>query len=702
LRRMRSDTPTLIPVLLALAASVLGAPAAPAAGLTPAEVLDLRHVDAIDLSPDGRLAAYTLTVPRSADEEDGAAWSWLYVQAVDGGPARPFLTGGVNVSSPAFSPDGRFLAFRAKRDGDEETQVWAIPLDGGEAQPLTRHPASVRDFRWSPAGDRLVYLAPEPIPARIEKLEKRGYWPRFYEEDLEHVNCYEVPFVFGEEPAAGARLTEGLTVQQAEYLSDGTGLVLVTTALPLIDHSYMFRRIQRLDLSTGSLTDLSGERTGKLGAVRISPDGRRVACNAAAVPRDHAASQLYVFDLDDPDPAAWLRLTPDDFEGHVEGVRWRDRETLLVLTDEGVWTVVSEVEPGRDWDRRRILLHTEDHGLAMGLPATRPGVRTLLLTGSAPAHPGELFAWKGKGGPVRLTDSNPWLAGRELGEMRVVRYEARDGLRIEGLLTLPPGHVEGVPFPLLVEVHGGPESCYSLGWQTRYSRLGQAAAARGYGIFQPNYRGSTGRGLAFALAAHGDPAGKEYDDVADGIRWLVAQGLADPERIGLYGGSYGGYAANWIGTVYTDLVRAVVSFVGISDLVSKRLLTDIPYEDEIVHMGRPVRESWDLMRERSPVRHAEESRSAFLILHGDSDTRVHPSQSQEMYRALKMSGHPAVRLVYYPGEGHGNRRRGGQWDALHRMLAWFDWYVRDLRPLDGDLPPLDLSDQLELEPDDEG
>jgi len=248
-------------------------------------------------------------------------------------------------------------------------------------------------------------------------------------------------------------------------------------------------------------------------------------------------------------------------------------------------------------------------------------------------------------------------------------------------------------------VHGGPESCRSNGWLTRYASPGQVAAGRGYGVFFPNYRASTGRGLPFAMAGFADPAGVEFDDIADAIQHFIDVGLADPERIGLHGGSYGGYAACWFGTYYSNLVRAVISFAGISDLISKRLLTDIPYEDELVHMGAPVRQQWDLMAERSPITYAEQSRTAVLLLHGDADTRVHPAQSLELYRALKMSDHPATRLVLYPGEGHGCRKRSFKTDALYRILDWFDWYVRDLQPLDGPMPALDLSASYGLELD---
>ncbi|MDZ7370778.1 MAG: S9 family peptidase, partial [candidate division KSB1 bacterium] len=138
-------------------------------------------------------------------------------------------------------------------------------------------------------------------------------------------------------------------------------------------------------------------------------------------------------------------------------------------------------------------------------------------------------------------------------------------------------------------------------------------------------------------------------------------------------------------------------FVGISDLISKRLTTDIPYEELYVHSGRPLEEMWEFSLKRSPIYYAHQSRTAVLIVGGAEDTRVHPAQSLEFYRALKMNGHPAVRWVLYPNEGHGNSRQPGRIDLLHRHLQWFDWYVKDKKPLDGPLPPLDISECYGLE-----
>jgi dipeptidyl aminopeptidase/acylaminoacyl peptidase len=247
-----------------------------------------------------------------------------------------------------------------------------------------------------------------------------------------------------------------------------------------------------------------------------------------------------------------------------------------------------------------------------------------------------------------------------------------------------------------VVVHGGPESNWSNGWLTAYSEPGQVLAGKGYAVFYPNYRASTGYGVEFAAQGLGDPAGKEFDDIADGIDYLVAQGIADRERVGLGGGSYGGYAAAWFATYYTRYVRAVVMFVGISDLVSKHGTTDIPLEELYVHSGKPLEELWDLSLKRSPIYWAKQSSTATLICGGTNDTRVHPSQSIELYRRMKMNNHPAVRLVQYPGEQHGNASQPGRIDIHYRILDWYDWYVRDAKQLQGPLPPLDISEKYGL------
>jgi dipeptidyl aminopeptidase/acylaminoacyl peptidase len=277
--------------------------------------------------------------------------------------------------------------------------------------------------------------------------------------------------------------------------------------------------------------------------------------------------------------------------------------------------------------------------------------------------------------PERLTDHNPWLADEAMAEQEVVTYTARDGLELQGLLIHPMDREEGTRYPLITVVHGGPEAHYDDGWLTAYSMAGQMAAARGYAVFYPNYRGSTGRGETFATSSQRDLAGKEFDDIVDGVDALIERGLVDEDRVGVTGGSYGGYATGWMATRYTDRFAAGVMFVGISNNISKWGESDIPEELFLVHSRQRIWEDYMGYLERSPIYHAGEADTPLLILHGKEDPRVHPSQSLELYRHIKTRTDTPVRLVFYPGEGHGNRAATARFDYNLRMLRWFDRFL---------------------------
>ncbi|MSR47264.1 MAG: S9 family peptidase, partial [Planctomycetes bacterium] len=308
----------------------------------------------------------------------------------------------------------------------------------------------------------------------------------------------------------------------------------------------------------------------------------------------------------------------------------------------------------------------------------------------APKWGNELFAWNAKGARTRLTELNPWLEERRLGKQEVVRWKARDGLEIEGLLVWPVGRKpdeEGPKVPLVVIVHGGPEAHYRNGWITRYSEPAQVLAGQGYAVLLPNYRASTGRGVEFSMLDHKDPAGKEFDDLVDGVDFLVAKGLVDSARVGVTGGSYGGYASGWCATKHTARFAAAVMGFGVANLLSMSGTSDIPEEHYLVHHRMHVWENWQLFLERSPIYYAPQCKTPILILAGKADPRVPPSQSMELYRYLEAAGHKAARLVQYPGEGHGNARAASRLDYHLRLLQWFDHY---LKSAGGAPPPMEL------------
>jgi dipeptidyl aminopeptidase/acylaminoacyl peptidase len=477
-----------------------------------------------------------------------------------------------------------------------------------------------------------------------------------------------------------------------EFNPDGRSIVFGGSEKNLVDYEYMFQDIYVVDVAGGGyhrIVDLPG----KVGNFVYSPDGSKIAYAAGVADWDHAVSQAFVANADG---SGVVNLTPPRFRGHVEWVGWKDPSTVVYLAAEGTATTLSLA--GASGGERKVILHSEKAGVVFGVPSSTGDFKRHAFVCNSPSVPSDVYFWETGESLKRITTINPCLSDRTLAKQEVIRYPARDGREIEGILYYPLDYKPGERYPLVVTVHGGPESVYSNGWHSRYLLPPQVLAARGYLCFLPNYRSSTGYGVDIIRTDHlGDPAGKEFDDVADGIDYLVEKGLADGRRVALGGGSYGGYAAAWFSSYYTEKVKAVCMLVGISDLVSKRSTTDIPYEELLVHSKQKIEDMWQLSLERSPIYHAHKSKTAVLILGGQDDARVHPSQSLEYYTRLKMNGHPAVRLVQYPGEGHGNQKQPGRADVLYRTLEWLDWYVKDAKPIDGEMPPLDLSDSYGLE-----
>jgi dipeptidyl aminopeptidase/acylaminoacyl peptidase len=688
----------LVPAALSAPPATPPAPAPPAAPAAPkplsaVDIAQLRTVGEVEISPDGALVAYTLGVPRRPGIDDnGGAWAELWVVGRDGRNARGFVTGKVNVSALRFSPDGALVTYLAKRGDDKQRQVWALPLAGGESFKLTAAKSDVESYDWRPDGRALAYVAADPLPKEQENLREKGFKQEVYEEDWQPRRVVLQPLAVSDGgavtgPSGEPRTFEKLPGQPwaVAFSPDGARLLTDLSPRPLVDDQYMARVLHVVDATSGAVLG-KVDHAGKLGPFDFSADGRSIVFVAAADINDHQAGRLMAA----PAPGGAPRDLLPTLEGHVEAFRATSGGELVYLAGVGTGTRLGRVQT--DGSGAAILSEANDpvfESLSLDLSGT-----VAALAGESPTHPREVFALSLSGGAAtrRLTDSNPWLAERRLAKQEVLRYPARDGLMIEGILIRPLDGKAGARVPLVVIVHGGPEAHYKNGWVTRYSEPGQLLAGEGYAAFYPNYRGSTGRGLAFARAAFGDPVGREFEDVLDGIDALVAQGLADPAKVGITGGSYGGYFTAWAATRYSPRFAAGVMFVGISDTLIKARTTDIPREDELVHMGTTPAANPKLYAERSPITHVSEARTPLLILHGKEDPRVDPSQSRMLYRALKEKGDVPVRLVWYPGEGHGNRNAPARYDYTLRLMQWFDWFLRQGKK---DLPPFAIDYQVE-------
>lgn len=670
-----------------------------ARAMTPWDVARLRSVVDVALSPDGEHVAYLLAIPRTEDEDDGSSWTELHVVPFDGGDSRAYVTGKGNVGSIAWRPGTNSISFRQKRGDDKHSRVWLLPIDGGEAQPVTPEGEAAGSYKWSPDGSRLAWTKGAEKGKEVKAREKAGHKQIVYEEDWRHTNLRL--FTPGEDESVEVEL--GMSVQGFEWSPDGTRLALALTPTPLIDDSYMSKSIWIVDAAAPFDARPAVANNGKMESFGWASDGSAIVVQTALDIHDPAASQVAYVKIQATDGRAvgvgdpgWNWVTDNAMPattaqagaGSEPGSAWWLQHTGF--TDEVMFAELDETGAGEAqpmWgglgSMRSVELDSVHH-------------RAVFLA-STPNHPFEAFAYshdehEAGGRPRRLTNANPWLSECELGSQSVITWKSRPdngSWPIEGLLLTPRGWTAADgPLPTIVVVHGGPESNISNGWVTNYSYPGHMATGAGYAVLMPNYRASTGYGVAFAKANQKDQAGAEFDDIVDGVRHLIAEGIADPDRIGVTGGSYGGYATAWMATYYSDVFAAGVMFVGISDFLSKVGTTDIPLEMELVHATERISDGlWVKYLERSPIYHVNNARTPLLIMHGKDDPRVSPTQSMEMHRHLKLKGDVPVRLVLYPGEGHGNRKRSNRLDYNLRMMRWFDAFLVEQRTVK---PPIEV------------
>jgi dipeptidyl aminopeptidase/acylaminoacyl peptidase len=627
--------------------------------LTPKDIARIKQVGAAVVTPDGNHVAYTLTVQADPAEENVPASSQIWVVNVESGETTPYATRG-NARELAVRPEHNTLTFVDQLGDDESASLYEVPLGGGEAVKRFSFDTGIQSYEWAPDGQSLAFVASNPDAEEMEA--DLPYQPEIYEEGLTYSFGYIAPLQDGAEirKVALDRHVTALT-----WSPDGQRLAALSAPTPRVDDVFMAQQIDVIDAA--SLEPVATvEHDAKFGPMNFSPDGSQLAFIAGADIHDPIDGRLFVVSAEGGEPTALL----PSFEGKFEDVRWRNGDTLEFLASEGVHATVGTL--GADGSNLSRIVSGD--GPVMQSLAFGGGTHAFVT--DAPEHPREIYVLEeGSDAPRRLTDHNPWLADESIAEQEVVTYTARDGRELQGLLIHPLNKEEGTRYPLITVVHGGPEAHYDDGWLTAYSMAGQMAAARGYAVFYPNYRGSTGRGVEFAKSSQGDLAGAEFDDIVDGVDALIERGLVDEDRVGVTGGSYGGYATAWMSTRYSDRFAAGVMFVGISNNISKWGESDIPEELYLVHSRKRIWEDYQGYLERSPIYYADQAETPLLILHGKEDPRVHPSQSLELYRHVKTRTDTPVRLVFYPGEGHGNRSATARFDYNIRMLRWFDRYL---------------------------
>ncbi|MGH1362298.1 MAG: S9 family peptidase [Calditrichia bacterium] len=634
--------------------------------LTPETLMGLKAVSSSSISPDGKMVAYTVTVPNMDTSKPARAKSEVWVRNIKSGDSRQFIGTPLSGSRLSWSTDSKHLYFLAKvTTHSATTQVYSIPVAGGMMNNVTDHSAAISNYSWSADGNWLAYISTDAKTADEKAAIVRGEDWKDYDTNYKYPRLYVMNAKTGESKQISGETT---AVWAMAWSPDNTHLAIQTTDKPLVDESMMFGTLQRISRVDGSTIQLC-ETEGKLGVMRFSPDGMRLAFLGATSLNDPLAQTVFTVPANG---GSALNISGASLiKGSASTISWMNNKNILLQAAEGATTTLSIL--AANGSKRKVFrdnIIKRSHSLH-----AKSG--TIAVVGETPGHPRELFIGNVKNGLLKKqTDHNPILATTALGRQEVMKWKAEDGMDIEGILTYPLNYTSGTSYPLVLQIHGGPEGVSQNGWNTRMLYPTQLLAAEGYFVLEPNYRGSGGYGVEFSKADHDDLGGKEFDDVLAGIDMLIEKGMVDGSRVGTGGWSYGGFFSAWAATKHSDRFKAAAVCAGLTNWISFSGTTDIPHEMALVHWNHYWYEQRELHMDRSPIYHINNAKTATLIIHGDIDARVHPEQSIQLYGALKLKNVP-TKLVTYPREGHGLAERAHQMHYMENLINWFNTYVRD-------------------------
>jgi dipeptidyl aminopeptidase/acylaminoacyl peptidase len=618
------------------------------------------------VAPDGRLIAFRAEVLR---ELEGHPRARICLIEAGGGEVRTVEAGDHDDDQPRWSPDGSVLSFRSDRAIAGRHALWALDSPRfAEPRPLPEAPGVVEEHAWSADGTMILAVVAGMGAERSDAVGSgtvggRGEAPPWLPEvetSAEDDDTRRRLFLV--DPSAGTATAvspPALNVWEAAWCGSRRVAAIVSDGGGEAD--WYGARLSAIDLDTGDETVLL--RTDvQLGWVAAAPSGNVVAVvEARCSDRLVVAGELV---LVDPRDGAARRVDAGDVD--IGWLSWDTDDRLVAIGVRGLDSVLLDVDPASGTATERwsgseftgsslflggaaldagAVLPLQSHARPPSLVRVEAGSITTLVPGK---HAGTHV--------VRSTIS----------ERRPISWNAPDGLRIEGLLTLPRG---GGPFPLIVQVHGGPVWGFQDFWPSPLRALWYD---RGYATLEPNPRGSWGRGRAFVDPVIGDMGGADAHDVLAGVDHVVALGVADPTRLGVTGGSYGGFMACWLPTV-DGRFAAAVAMSPVSDWFSERFESNLGrWNTEF--LGGDVPDRWEHYRERSPVFAGTRLRTPTLLTAGTKDRATPPGQAVEFHRVLTEAGIP-TEVAQYPLEGHGVRDLPAAIDAATRIIGWFERFM---------------------------
>ncbi|TRM11795.1 S9 family peptidase [Lentibacillus cibarius] len=654
---------------------------------------DLKRINVVSdpqLKPDGSAFAFVSTTAN----DDNDYTSQLFLQSLEDAQPRQWTFGDAKNIHPRFSPDGNMMVFQSDRSG--VPQLWLVHTDGGEAKQLTTFKNGAVDPEWSPDGKRIIFSAPleeqddvskqrelsederkkekeekSKQPLVVNRLKYKSDVKGFHDDKRTQLVQYDL------ETETFEQLTTAPTHHHLEDIAPDGKHILFSANLDEDEDYELTNDLYLLNLPTKETTMLTNGN-GQYGNARFSPNGEKVACFGHEFAYKVATlNDLYIFDIasgertclsDKWDFQLGDAMIDDTRMGQSEaGPVWNADSTHLLFlgTDSGA-TSLYQVDLSGEWS-----MVYENNNHVFGFANNHDA---LVLGISNPTEPGNFYQLNRDGQVTQLTDVNrEFLNDVALSEPETLTFQANDGWQIQGWLLRPYGFEQGKKYPFILEVHGGPHAMYG---QTFFHEM-QLLAAKGYVVLYTNPRGSHGYGQEFVNACRADYGGSDYTDLMAAVDYALENyDFIDHDRLGVTGGSYGGFMTNWI-VGHTNRFKAAVTQRCISNWLSFYGVSDIGYFFTKWELGKSLLEDPQALWDFSPLKYTENMETPLLIVHGEKDYRCPIEQGEQLFITLKQL-RKEVEFVRFPDANHELSRSGKpdmRIERLQHITRWFEQYL---------------------------
>jgi dipeptidyl aminopeptidase/acylaminoacyl peptidase len=631
--------------------------------------LKLKAAGAPQASPDGKRVVYTVNeAVMTADKSEFVSQIWLANIATKQNTQLTF--GEKSSTNPKWSPDGNWITFTSNRK-DNRNQLYLLSMNGGEAEPLTDGKSGVANFEWSPDGRSIAFTMTDPKTEDEEKNDKGKNDFRWVDENVKVARLYVLAI---QKDANGKREPRKLTtanyhVEDFNWSGDGSRIAFSHVKSPVVN-DWPTSDVDIVEVASGNVSVLANSPAAESSPL-YSHDGKSIAIIATDNPPSWpGAGFIQIFPASGGQP----KTLATSFDAGPDVAGWSsDNKKLYFSEPKGTGTQIYVVDVAAN----RIEEIKTTPAVIGALSLNNSG-NTFAFVRQTSDTPGDVFvASLPDFNPVQITTVNADIKLPPVGRTEVITWKSKDGKQIEGLLTYPVGYQAGQRVPLILNVHGGPAGVFQqtfLGGRGAYPLA--TFAAHGYAILRANPRGSSGYGKEFRHANRKDWGFGDYQDLMTGVDRVIEMGVADPERLGVMGWSYGGFMTSWIVT-QTSRFKAASAGAPVTNLMSFNGTADIPaFVPD--YFGGQFWEVMDEYQKHSPMFNVKNVTTPTMIQHGEADVRVPISQGYEFYNALKVKGVP-TRMLVLPRQPHGPNEPKMQLAAMKANLEWFEKYIGSKR-----------------------